>query len=417
MLKDLKRKLALKESRVRSRYQYYEMKNIAHDLRISTPPSLAHWQSSLGWCAKAVDSLADRLQFRTFKEDNFNIMEVFEMNNPDTFFDSAILSALITSCSFVYISVDENNYPTLQVLDASRATGRIDPITGLLKEGYAILAKDDRSRPITEAHLEPNKTTIYQKGKEPEVFNHGVNYPLLVPILHRPDDVRPFGHSRISRACMAYTNAAIRTIKRAEISAEFFSFPQRWVVGTAQDAEPLDKWKASMSSLIEITKDDDGDRPTLGQFTQQSMTPHTDQLKMFAALFAGETGLTLDDLGFATENPSSAEAIKSSHENLRMSARKAQRNFGSGFLNVGLLAASLRDNINYERKQFYKTKAVWEPVFEPDMSALSTLGDGAIKINQAVPGFFNKENLQDMSGIEPGNSTQSFDISGLIVGD
>ena len=36
------------------------------------------------------------------------------------------------------------------------------------------------------------------------------------------------------------------------------------------------------------------------------MTPHTEQLRMFAALFAGETGLTLDDLGFVTDNPSSA---------------------------------------------------------------------------------------------------------------
>ena len=63
----------------------------------------------------------------------------------------------------------------------------------------------------------------------------------------------------------------------------------------------MDKWKASMSSMMTFTKDEDGDSPTLGQFSQQSMTPHTEQLRMFAALFAGETGLTLDDLGFATD--------------------------------------------------------------------------------------------------------------------
>ena len=39
--------------------------------------------------------------FREFAEDNFSINEIFQMNNPDTFFDSAILSALIGSCSFV----------------------------------------------------------------------------------------------------------------------------------------------------------------------------------------------------------------------------------------------------------------------------------------------------------------------------
>ena len=32
---------------------------------------------------------------------------------------------------------------------------------------------------------------------------------------------------------------------------------------------------------------------------------------------------------------------------------------------------------------------------------LSSIGDGAIKINQAVPGYFNKDNLRNLTGIEP----------------
>ena len=31
---------------------------------------------------------------------------------------------------------------------------------------------------------------------------------------------------------------------------------------------------------------------------------------------------------------------------------------------------------------------------------LSLIGDGAIKINQAVPGYFNKDNLRDLTGID-----------------
>ena len=62
-----------------------------------------------------------------------------------------------------------------------------------------------------------------------------------------------------------------------------------------------------------------------GQFTAASMTPFVEQLKMAAAGFAGETGLTLDDLGFVSDNPSSVEAIKASHENLRLAGKAAQR--------------------------------------------------------------------------------------------
>ena len=168
----------------------------------------------------------------------------------------------------------------------------------------------------------------------------------------------------------------------------------------SQDAEPLNKIKASMSSLLQIDKDEDGDKPTVGQFTQQSMSPYTEQLRTLAALFAGETGLTLDDLGFATENPSSAEAIKASHENLRLTARKAQRTFGSGFLNAGYLAACVRDDFAYQRSQLYLTKPAWEPVFEPDAAMLGLIGDGAVKINQAVPEYFGKENLRNLIGID-----------------
>lgn len=396
----LRNKLSLKRTRVLKRYQFYEMKNIVRDLGISTPPDLIGLMLALGWCGKAVDSLADRLVFRDFANDNFDMNGIFAMNNPDVIFDSAVTSALISSCCFIYISLGDNDFPQLQVIDGGNATGIIDPITGLLKEGYAVLERDDNDFPILEAHFMKGVTEYYRKGKwRTQKIPNNAPAPLLVPIINRPDAKRVFGHSRISRACMSIQSSAVRTIKRSEIAAEFFSFPQKYVTGLSNDAEAMDKWKATISSLITFTKDEEGDSPSLGQFTQQSMTPHTDQLRMFAALFAGETGLTLDDLGFATENPSSAEAIKAAHENLRLSARKAQRTFGSGLLNVGYLAACLRDNYPYLRNQVYLTKPVWEPIFEPDAAMLSSIGDGAIKINQAVPGYFNRDNLRDLTGI------------------
>ena len=399
----LRKKLKTKKTRVDMRYRYYEMKNAVKDFRISTPPGLESWKTVLGWCAKAVDSMSDRLVFREFLEDNFYINEIFQMNNPDIIFDSAVLSALIASCCFIYISQDDDGYPRLQVIDGGSATGIMDPITGLLTEGYAVIEEDEFKRPVIDAYFIAGSTIYYKNGEIIDVINNNIAYPLLVPIVYRPDAVRPFGHSRISRACIDIVGGALRTIKRSEISAEFYSFPQKYVLGTSPDAEPMEKWKATISSLMEITKDEDGDKPTVGQFAQQSMTPHIEQLKMFAALFAGETGLTLDDLGFATENPSSAEAIKASHENLRLTARKAQRTFGSGFLNVGYLAACLRDDYPYLRRQIYLTKPKWEPVFEADAAALSSYGDGAIKINQAIPGYFGKNSLRDITGIEPDN--------------
>lgn len=397
----LRMRLNQKRTRVLTRYQYYEMKNIVRDFNIATPPTLRNVQAVLGWCGKAVDSVADRLVFREFRNDYFDINGIFQMNNPDVLFSSAMLGALISSCDFIYIRPDEDGFPKLQVIDGGNATGVIDPTTGLMTEGYATLKRDKYKRPELEAYFTPNWITIYERGVKVQQIHHNVNYPLLVPIIYKADAVRPFGHSRISRACMSHLQSAARTIKRSEISAEFYSFPQKYLLGLDEGAEITDTWSAAMSALITITKGEDGSDPKAGQFTQQSMTPHTEQLRMFAALFASETGLTLDDLGFPSDNPSSSDAIKSSHESLRLSARRAMSSFGSGFLNAGYLAACLRDNYDYKRKQLYMTKPVFEPIFEPDASTLSSIGDGAIKINQAVPGYFDKNTLRDLTGIEP----------------
>jgi hypothetical protein len=396
----LRNQLTIKRSRVLLRYKYYDMKNGIKYFRTLIPPEFMWMAETLGWCGRAVDSLADRLSFREFRDDNFDLNSIFAMNNGDILPDSAMLSALISSCCFVYISEDVDGFPRLQVIDGGSATGDPDPITGMLKEGYAVLSRDKNGKPELEAYFLPGRTEYYQGNTLIRTDTNFAPYPLLVPIIYRPDAMRPFGHSRISRACMNLMQGALRTLLRSEVSAEFYSFPQKYITGLAQDTE-LDSWKASIASLLYFTKDEEGEAPKLGQFTQQSMSPFTEQLRTFASLFAGETGLTLDDLGFVTDNPSSAEAIKASHENLRLSARKAQKTFGSGFLNVGFLAACVRDQYEYRRQQFYLTKAAWDPVFEPDAAMLSGIGDGIGKINQAVPGYIGPDTLQDLTGIAP----------------
>lgn len=397
----LRRKLAAKQSRVGLRYKYYEMKNRVKDFNITIPAQWNWLTATLGWSAKAVDSIADRLVFNEFSSDNFGLNQIFSMNSRDILMDSGILGACIASCSFIYISKGDDGYPRMQVIDGYNATGIIDTTTMLLIEGYAVLERDPKTDAVNlEAYFTVEETYFIDRVNRTEfTIPNPAPYALLVPVIYRPDARRPFGHSRISRACMEIQQGALRTLKRSEVLAEFYSFPQKWVVGLSQDAETMDKFKATVSALLQLSKDDDGDKPTVGQFQQYSTAPLMEQLKIHASLFAGETGLTLDDLGFAGDNPSSAEAIKAAHENLRITARKAQRTFGSCFLNAGYLAACVRDDYAYERRQFYLTTPRWEPIFEPDASQLSGIGDAVNKVQQSFPDYFSEEKLHDLTGI------------------
>lgn len=401
----LRAKLATKQIGVERRYNYYEMKYLARDPSPLIPAQLKEvYKSILGWCGKAVDVLADRLVFDGFvsETDYFDMNGIFDQNNKDILFDNAILGALISSCDFVYISADENGFPRLQVIDGYNATGEIDPITYMLTEGYAVLERDEYENPITEAYFVAGQTTIYTQENHKvtiEEYPNKAPYPLLVPIIYRPDAKRVFGRSRISRASMDIMDKARNTITRAEVSAEFYAFPQKYVVGLSQDAEPLDSWKATISSMLQFTKDEDGDHPILGQFQMTSMTPHHEQLRMYASAFAGETGLTMNDLGFESNNPTSADAIRAGHEDLRLLARKAQRTFGTGFLNTGYLAACVRDNMAYKRTEIYQSKPKWLPIFEPDAATLSGIGDAFSKLQQSFPDYVTEEKLKSLTGI------------------
>lgn len=405
----LQKKLEQKRTRVLLRYRYYEQKQTAQDLGISTPEGLRWFSVVNGWCTKAVDNLADRLQFDGFENDTFQFTEMFDLNNPDIFYDDAILSSLITSCAFVHVSRGEDFKDGTQmrfnVIDGSNATGVVDDFTKLLLEGYAVLERNDRDVPTRWAYFTPGRTEFYEEGIDGPIAveEFPSNYCALVPVIYRPDAKRPFGHSRISRACMEYAKGAMRTVKRMEISSEFYSFPQKYATGVSADADILDKWQATMSAMLTFSKDEEGDKPTLGQFQAASMAPHVDQLKAMASLFAGETGLTLDDLGFVTSNPSSAEAIKASHEDLRLTASKAQRCFGVGFKNIGYIGACMRDNQDYRREVLFETKVTWKPVFEPDAAMLSAIGDGVLKLNQAMESggsYIDEDRMRRLTGIE-----------------
>ena len=401
----LRQKLARKRTRVRARYDYYEMKEPNRTQSPIIPPWLkGFYRSTLGWCSLAVNSVSDRLVFEGFapEADYYGVQQIFDMNNPDILFDSAILESLIASCSFVQIAHGDNGEltPKLSVLTAADATGIIDEFTGLLKEGYAVLDRDEHGMPKLEAWFTP-EFTEYVSGGVSYREDNPARYPLLVPVIYRPDSKRPFGHSRITRACMSYQEAAKNTIENAQITAEFYSFPQKYVTGLDPETDPMEAWRASVSAFLSFDKDESGDSPKLGQFAQQSMTPYIDQLKMFAALFAGETGLTLDDLGFISNYPTSDETIKAAHENLRSTSRKAQRTYASAFANIGFIAASVRDSMPYSRSLVADMVPMWAPIFEPDASTISAIGDGAAKVNAAIPGYFGKGNMKALTGIEP----------------
>jgi len=380
-IENLRSKLSSKQSWIDTKYKCYEQKRISIDPSPVIPGAeKVLYKSTLGWCSQAVDDLANRLIVDSFENDNYGMWDIFQLNNKDILFDSAFRSSLISACSFVYVREADGEI-ILQLIDGRNATGNIDPSTFLLKEGYAILDADEHGIPTLEAYFTPDETIYFDKVHKSELHvGNPTGYPLLVPIIFRPDaDRRPFGQSRISKAMIDIQDKASHTITCMEVAREFGAFPQKYVVGLSQDAE-FDSVKNAYKQILAIDKDADGDKPTVGQFSQISLSSYLAQLQEYRAEFERCSGLD-------------------SREHLEIIANGAQRTFGSGLLNIGLVASSLRDGRNYKRSLIHETKVIWKPVFSMDTQSISTFGDGIIKINQAVPDAISAKTIQLLTGL------------------
>lgn len=86
----------------------------------------------------------------------------------------------------------KNSYPRIECIDGGNATGIIDTATNMLTEGYAVLERDEYGKPISEAYSMPFRTEYYESGKLVDVYEHTAPYPLLVPIINRPDAKKTF---------------------------------------------------------------------------------------------------------------------------------------------------------------------------------------------------------------------------------
>lgn len=391
-------KLGSKAAYVNSRYAMYEQNYLPRPFPTIVPEKFRQLIHVLGWATKSVNMLSDRVVFEQFGNDIINANQIWDYNDGDVLSDSLVLSALISSCSFIYISADADGYPRLQAIDGSRATGVMDPQTHMLSEGVAVLERDSLSLPVKTAYFTPEETFVFDNEGNVSRYDNPTGYPLLVPVCHRPSEVKPFGRSRITPASIGYIHDAALVLMRTHCAGEFYAFPQKYALGLSNEVE-FDEAQATMAAFLKVTQDENGEKPTFGQFQQASMTPYIDELKSKAALFAGENDMTIDDLGFSTDNPATRESIEAAHESLRMSARKAQRSFGSGFKNAAFLAACLRDGKKYGRQIMANITCEWRPIFEPSPSSLSGIGDAVTKIQQAFPDYFTEDKLHRMTGM------------------
>lgn len=354
------RQLNAKRKRALLRDAYYDGKKRLTKYGISIPPQMKDFEAILGWPAKACDALADRLHLEGFvragqSSADPDLERIFADNQMAIEWPQAQASTFINGAAFgVTMHGDPDlGEPEVLVLmmPATEATGLWNVRTRRLSS--ALWVSVEERKPVTRAALFLQSHTVELRrdpGSRWEI--NRVPNPLprvgVTPLRYRPRMGRPFGMSRISRPVMALTDNAVRTVLRTEVSAEFYSSPQRYLMDADQDAftdedgNPIPAWEAVIGRIWAIPRAEGSDTaPTVGQFPQMTMQPHTEQLKSIAMMYSGETSLPESSLGIIHDNPSSAEAIDARWADLVGVAERSQTELGVSALEIAQNALML----------------------------------------------------------------------------
>lgn len=398
-----------KRTKVQLKYDYYEAEQRLRDLGISMPARLLALESGLGWASKAVDVVADRLSFDAFENDRLGFNQLYEIADETEAFDQAKHDALIAGCSFIAVTDDDSIMAKRFVpFSALEATGILNTTTGLLKYGLAITRYNRDEKLTSRYSVEPTTfaedwivfaedwSAIYEKRELVRVIPNPTGRNLLHLLANRPTTKQPFGRSVISREARLLIQAGLRTMRRSEVAGEFYAAPQRYLIGVSEEFEKDESMDLTIGKVAVIEKDGDGDAPTAGQWSQHSMAPYSDQLKMFAQQFCAKTGLTLHSLGFDTSNPTSAESYEAQNEDLRLLVDKTSKHFGNV---LKKLAITLRLATSGTREITADMRAIvphWQPVFKVD---IGPAGDAFNKIIQTVPELRQSNRLFYMLGM------------------
>lgn len=389
-LRKLLDQLGRKANRNRIRREYYDHRYLLRDFGISLPPQMRSIEAVLGWPAKAVDVLAKRLRPDGFvlpgaNADDLGVRELWDANRLDLEAPQANTSALLHSCAFATVTLGDRERGEPQVFvtvrSAEHATGLWNRRLRRLDAGLTIVDADENGQPTEMVLYLPGRVATLTKGASGRwsatVRPHKLRRVLMEPLVYQPRLDRPFGSSRLSRPVMTLADAALRTLVRSEVTAEFFSAPQRYAMGADEqafvgpDGKPKGQWASIIGRVWAIGRDENGEIPEVGQFPQTSMQPHVEQLRMLAGLFAGETSLPLSSLGIVQDNPSSAEAIHAAKEELITEAEWAADTLGVGWRRVILLALMLRDGLTEPDPAWLRLEMRWRDPSTPSKSAIA----------------------------------------------
>lgn len=404
-----------KQPRNKVRTAYFDMKVRIKPTGNMPAESIQRIEAVSEWPEKAVTALAERSVFEGFvtpggEQDPFELKSILDGNRFDLELPQAIESAYKHSCSFITTALGDvqSGEPDVLVMarEATWSAALWDSRRRVVSAALAITSTDDGGQPTSMDVYLPDAVLIMSRRPSgawvADRRPNPLGEVLVEALAYDPQLTRPFGRSRINRAVMNITDRALLTIIRSEVSSDFYATPRMAALGVSQEAFARGKWQAAIDSWFALSKDEDGDVPTVSQFPQMTMQPLTDMYRMIATQFSGATGVPVSNLGIVTDNPPSAEALYADDRRLVNTARKQNRILGSSLKRVAQKVVRLRDGVEISDE----LRAVDTSWANPAFTSPSTSADALVKLAVVFPWLSESEVALEFAGFSHAEITR-----------
>lgn len=307
--------------------KYYEAQVKLKDLGIGLPPGMGKLKAAVDWPKVIIDTVAERIQIKGVTHSDFALNEWIQSfvneQNIITEIDFAIKDSMIYGVGFLMIHSGDVASGEPDVLVSSESpsmmTAEWDSRTGKITSALRLIpGKESYSMHDGYVLMTEDSTTTFDKhGEVIHVDNHGMGRVPVVRIANLARSSAVWGKSDITPAIRYLTDAAIRTIVAMEVSREFFSSPQRWILGadeslfTDEDGNQIPAWESFIGRYLAIDRDEDGNLPQIGTFAASSPEPYLAILDTLAQQCASAGSIPDSYLGQNKQSiPSSADAIR-----------------------------------------------------------------------------------------------------------
>lgn len=387
------------------------------NLGIALPEGLQKLEIGCAWGAKTVDVLAGRSIFDGFVGANGNEVETLDeivvKNDLIAEYAKACRDELKFGCTFATLSSDEEKGCKIRFHSPQTAAGVWSGEKGRIDYGFAIIdtepdneTKDWRPS-IINMYTDTDVWVLARVGDDrwkAKQFTHKMGRPLMEPLIWNATSNKPFGRSRIKEPIRRLIDGYVRTIANATIGLEFATSPQKYLLGASDDQYDTlinSKFKQYVGSiLVSTTNPDTGEKPSFGQLSQGSLSPHVEMIRILATQYSAATGLSVTDTGVVNEaNPTSSDAILAQSQTLVVMAEQLNIGNGDALRAIALMAIAIVNDVSLSELTDDQ-KDVVAHFKNPAMPSIAMTTDAALKIASARPNFATTDTFLEMIGFD-----------------